>query len=90
MLEKDVEAHLVAAVKARGGAAWKFVSPANRGVADRLVLLPGGRVWFIELKTETGKLSPLQEVFRRVVLRLGGNYACLCGRKDVDLWLESL
>ena len=90
MLEKDVEAYFVAAVKARGGKAYKFVSPANRGVADRLVLLPGGRVWFIELKTETGKLSALQEVFRREVMQLGGNYACLYGRGDVDLWLESL
>ena len=89
MVEKEIEAYLVAAVKARGGAAWKFVSPANRGVADRLVLLPGGAVWFIELKTETGKLSPLQEVFRREVMRLGGNYACLYGRKGVDLWLAS-
>ena len=37
-------------VKDIGGIAYKFVSPAHRGVADRLVVLPGGVVWFVEVK----------------------------------------
>ena len=90
MLERDVEAYLVAAVKARGGKAWKWVSPGYSGVADRIVALPGGAVWMIEVKTDTGKLSPLQAQFRREVQALGANYVCLYGRKDVDLWLASL
>ena len=87
MLESDIERKLVRGVTAIGGQAYKFVSPANRGVADRLVALPRGRVWFIEVKTETGKLSPLQEVFRQEVQGLGCNYVCLYGEKDVDNWL---
>lgn len=87
MLEKDVERRLVKGVTAIGGQAYKFVSPANRGVADRIVVLPHGRVWFVEVKTETGKLTPLQEVFRQEVQRLGCNYVCLHGAKDVDQWL---
>jgi len=87
MLEKDIEKRLVAGVTALGGKAWKFVSPAHRGVSDRLVVLPGGRVWFVELKTETGHLTPLQEVFRREVQALGCNYVCLYGAADVDNWL---
>ena len=87
MLEKDVEKRLVKGVEALGGKAHKFVSPANRGVSDRIVVLPGGRVWFVEVKTETGKLLPLQEVFRQEVQRLGCNYVCLYGEKDVDQWL---
>ena len=90
MLERDVEAYLVAAVKARGGKAWKWVSPGHSGVADRIVALPGGAVWMIEVKTDQGKLSPLQAQFRREVQALGANYVCLYGRKDVDLWLASL
>ena len=87
MLERDVEKRLIRGVEALGGKAYKFVSPANRGVADRLVVLPHGRVWFVEVKTETGKLSPLQEVFRREVQSLGGNYVCLYGPEEVDHWL---
>ena len=74
-------------VKDIGGIAYKFVSPAHRGVADRLVVLPGGQVWFVEVKTDTGKLSPLQETFRKDINALGANYVCLYGEADVHLWL---
>ena len=87
MLEKDVERRLAKSVEALGGKAYKFVSPAHRGVSDRVVILPGGRVWFVELKTETGKLSPLQEHFRQEITKLDCNYVCLYGAKDVDQWL---
>ena len=90
MLEKEVEAYLIKQVEGRGGKAYKFVSPAHRGVADRVVVFPKGQVWFVEVKTETGRLSPLQEAFRRDINNLGGNYVCLYGKKDVDLWLASL
>lgn len=50
MLERDIEAHLVARVKAAGGIAFKFTSPQRRSVPDRLILMPGGEVWFAELK----------------------------------------
>jgi hypothetical protein len=88
MLEKDVERRLVKGVEALGGKAYKFVSPAHRGVADRLVVLPGGRVWFAEVKTDNGKLSPLQEVFKREAQALGCNYCCVYGAGDVDNFLR--
>ena len=59
MLEKQIEAHLVKRVKALGGVAYKFTSPAHRGVADRVVCLPDGSTWFVELKTKGGRLSEL-------------------------------
>ena len=85
--EKEVEAYLVGAVRAMGGIAYKFTSPAHRGVSDRVVVLPEGIVWFVELKTETGKLSPLQQIFREDMRRLRQNYVCLYGKKDVDYWV---
>jgi hypothetical protein len=88
MLEKDVERRLVKGVEALGGKAYKFVSPAHRGVADRLVVLPGGRVLFVEVKTDNGKLSPLQEVFKREAQALGCNYCCVYGAADVDNFLR--
>jgi hypothetical protein len=95
MLEKEIEAYMSAQVKARGGRSYKFVSPAHRGVSDRIVIMPGASkqpavVWFVEVKTEVGRLSPLQEIFRRDINNLGGNYMCVYGKKDVDLWLASL
>lgn len=50
VLEKHVEAALVKRVKSLGGMAEKFTSPAKRSVPDRLVSLPNGRIYFIELK----------------------------------------
>ena len=88
MLEKNIEAHLVKSVRRIGGIAYKFVSPAHRGVADRVVCLPGGAVWFIELKTVGGRLSPLQKVFAGDMKRLGQKYACLWSREQVDGWID--
>lgn len=85
--EKEIEAYLVGAVRAMGGIAYKFVSPAHRGVSDRVVCLPEGVVWFVEVKTKLGYLSPLQRVFRDDMQRLHQNYACLYGKADVDNWV---
>ena len=90
MLEKDIEAHLVRRVRDAGGVAYKFTSPAHRGVADRVVVMPGGRVWFVEVKAMGGRLSPLQRVFLDEVKGLGCNYKIVWSKEDVDEWLRSL
>lgn len=90
MLERQIEAYLVKRVKELGGIAYKFVSPAHRGVADRIVVLPGGGVVFVELKTETGALSPLQEQFAKDMTRLGQNYIVLRSREEVDAFVRAV
>ncbi len=60
MRERDVERKLVRAVRDYGGLALKFVSPGMAGVPDRLILLPGGRVVFCEVKAPGEKARPLQ------------------------------
>lgn len=60
MRESQIEERLGRMIRSRGGLYYKFVSPGSRGVPDRLVILPGGRVIFVELKTATGHLSSLQ------------------------------
>ena len=90
LLERDIERHLVRRVAERGGVAYKWVSPGRVGVADRIVMLPGGRVWFVELKTATGRLSPLQKVFAADMARMGMNYAVLRSKEEVDACLDSM
>lgn len=62
MVEKEVEKILVAEVKKLGGRAYKWTSPGNDGVPDRIVVLPGERPYFVELKSEKGRLSALQKI----------------------------
>ena len=88
MLEKQIEAYFVRRVKELGGVAYKFTSPAHRGVADRVACLPDGSTWFVELKTKSGRLSPLQQVFQSEMARLGQNYACLWSKEHVDEWIK--
>ena len=59
-LEQALERKLRLEVKAKGGLALKFVSPERAGVPDRLVLIPEGRVYFIELKAPGKSMSPKQ------------------------------
>ena len=88
MLEKNIEAHLVKSVRRIGGVAYKFTSPAHRGVADRVVCLPDGTTHFVELKTDGGRLSPLQQVFADEMARMNQNYVCLWSKEDVDTWIQ--
>jgi len=90
MREKTIETYLVREVKKLGGVAYKFVSPAHRGVSDRIVCLPGGVVWFVEVKAPTGRLSPLQKVFGDEMERMEQNYTCLWSKEDVDAFIKAV
>ena len=90
ILEKDIERYLVRRAIEHGGKAYKFVSPGHVGVADRIVLLPGNVVWFVELKTAKGRLSPWQKVFAADMRRLGVNYAVLRSKEEVDELLQRI
>ena len=71
MLEKHIEQNLVQAVRRMGGLAPKFISPGWAGAPDRLVLLPGGRLAFVEVKAPGKTLRPLQVRRKRQLEALG-------------------
>jgi hypothetical protein len=88
MLEKEIENYFVWTVERAGGRTYKFKSPTQRGVSDRLACMPDGSTWFVELKTKGGRLSELQKIFRNDVLRLKQNYACLWSKEMIDAWIR--
>lgn len=88
MLEKDVERYLTQEVKKRGGMCFKFVSPGNTGVPDRIVLTPGGKVVFVELKTVTGRLQPIQQYMHREMRKRGAEVDVLYGLQGVETFLQ--
>lgn len=69
--ERYYEQKLTRAVKALGGFCWKFVSPGHSGVPDRIILLPGGAVLFVELKAPGKKERPLQRIIQDRMRKLG-------------------
>ena len=71
MREKQIEQKLVRAVKNIGGIAPKFVSPGFDGMPDRIVLLPGGHIGFVEVKAPGEKPRPLQLARHGLLRRLG-------------------
>lgn len=70
-MEKDIESYLRKQVKAAGGLALKLVCPGYTGVPDRLILLPGGRVYFAETK-DTGRKPTQRQRFIHDRLRALG------------------
>ena len=71
MKEKYIEQQLIRAVKSAGGICPKLVSPGTDGMPDRLVLLPGGRITFVEVKAPGQKPRPLQLLRHRTLRDLG-------------------
>lgn len=88
MREKDIEQKLVQGVKRLGGRAFKWTSPGNDGVPDRIVFLPGRPPVFVELKTDTGKLSALQRIQIGRLRELGQDVRVLYGLDQVVEFLK--
>ena len=71
-LERDIERKLKTMVERHGGLCLKWVCPGQAGIPDRIVLLPGGRVLFVELKrSKGGRVSKLQMWWAQRLHRLG-------------------
>lgn len=71
MREKQIEQKLIKAVRSAGGIAPKFVSPGFDGMPDRMVLMPKGRIGFVELKAPGRKPGQLQLSRHRQLHLLG-------------------
>ena len=90
MREKTIETKWVQAVRAKGGLAPKFTSPGFDGVPDRLILLPGGKVAFIELKAPGKTLRPLQVRRKRQLEALGFSVYCIDRPEQIETVLQEI
>ena len=90
LYERTIEQELAARTRAMGGIAPKFTSPGFDGMPDRLVLLPGGRMGFVELKAPGKKPRPLQLVRHRLLRRLGFRVYVIDGIEQIDSVLEEI
>ena len=90
MQEKEIEKILVLEVKKLGGRAYKWISPGNDGVPDRIVIFPGRQPVFVELKTDTGRLTALQKVQIDRLRSLGQDARVVRGAAGVKAFLEEL
>lgn len=86
--ESTIEEVLREQVKKLGGLAYKFVSPGNDGVPDRIVIFPGKTPIFVELKTDTGKLSRLQRVQIDRLQKLGQQVEVVRGMRGLKQFFE--
>jgi len=77
MREKSIEQKLLQATRHGGGLALKFISPGWAGVPDRLVLLPGKCLAFVEVKAPGKLLRPLQVKRKRQLEALGFSVYCI-------------
>lgn len=84
MREKDLERRMVRAVKNMGGLAPKFVSPGLAGVPDRLVLLPEGKIAFVEMKAPGKKPAALQRLRHRQLRNLGFRVAVIDSEDQIQ------
>jgi hypothetical protein len=90
MLEKELERKLVSRTKDQGGLALKFISPGNNGVPDRLILLPKGKIAFIEMKRLKGQLKPLQRHWLKKLNDLGFWAECIKSEEEIENLIYNL
>lgn len=88
-LERDIERKLKTKIEARGGRCLKWVCPGWAGVPDRIVLLPGARIAFVETKRpKGGRLSKLQEKWQEWLSDLGFTVSVVWNQEDLDCFEE--
>lgn len=89
-LESAVDRYFTNSVRYRiGGRSFK-TNALVVGFPDRLVILPGGRMFLVELKREEGQLSSKQKHFHDEMASLGLTVVTLYGQSDIDAWVEDV
>ena len=90
MREREIEQKLIDAVKAQGGVCWKFTSPGTAGVPDRIILMPMGRIAFVEVKAPGERPRKLQLARHHLLRRLGFRTFVLDNPEQIGVILDEI
>lgn len=88
--ESALERKLREGVERAGGKAPKWVSPGNRGVPDRIVILPGGRTVYVEMKAPGKPLEPLQEKWAKTLRKMGHVVYKIDSVEDIERFIREV
>lgn len=88
-MEKKIERHLVKEIEKLKGKAYKFTSPSNAGVPDRIILIKG-KAYFVELKAPGKKLRPLQEFQKQQFEKLGFKVYVIDSLEKVEEFINEI
>lgn len=89
VLEKEIESKLRKKIVQQGGFCLKWVCPGWSGVPDRIILLPGARIYFVETKRpKNGRLSKLQIKWREWLTALGFSYSVVWNTDDLERFIQ--
>lgn len=84
--EAQLEARLRDAVRSMGGLIEKL-APTRWGIPDRIVLLPYGQIYLVELKADAGRVRPAQSVWHTRAASLGTDVVVIRGASELDRWI---
>ena len=88
--EKWIENKLRDEVKKLGGLALKFWPVSFTGFPDRMILMPPGKVRFVELKSGGKVLKPKQKLVRKILLKLGFEVYTIDTKQLLDDFLKRI
>lgn len=88
-MENSVERYLVKITKQNKGYCYKWVSPGTAGVPDRILLLPGARVYLVECKDQGKKPSPVQKYIHKILKAIGFHVYVIDSKEKVDLFFKN-
>ena len=84
MLENEIEKALIDKVKLHEGLCLKFISPSMTGISDRIILLPKGKIGFVETKRPGGGPRPIQKKRIKQFKNLGFKVYVLDTKENID------
>lgn len=88
--ESEIEAYVKKEIESRGGLFFKFTSPGQTGVPDRIIVMPGGRVFFVEFKTSSGRITKVQAYQLDRLIDLGAEASVIQGMEGAKEWIHDL
>ena len=89
-MERDIEKWMGKKIKKLGGLFMKWVSPGNDGVPDRIAIMPGGAIYFVELKTDKGRTKKIQDWQIERLKKLGCDVRVVRGMDEAEKFIKEV